>query len=153
MNTFVITYQPLDQNKMISIQFYWLRNIDQTECPVVCNLFILFQKFKLFHYWDYDLEYSLYCIGGRTLSVSIGTLELEMSLFWIAWEKVKFWLGTGSLLNIFRSEVEFLISKSPPLDLFRKNLSNQTCITLMPPPIYFGFTSIILTVETTLGKW
>ena len=75
-----------------------------------------------------------------------------MSLFWIGWEKVKFWLGTGSLLNIFRSEVEFLISKSPPLDLFRKNLSNQTCITLMPPPIYFGFTSMILTVETTLGN-
>ena len=47
-----------------------------------------------------------------------------MSFFWIGWEKVEFWLGTGSLLNIFRSEVEFLISKSPPLDLFRKNLSN-----------------------------
>ena len=76
-----------------------------------------------------------------------------MSLFWIGWEKVKFWLGTGSLLNIFRSEVEFLISKSPPLDLFRKNLSNQTCITLMPPPINHGFTSIILTVEITFGKW
>ena len=45
-------------------------------------------------------------------------------IFWIGWEKVEFWLGTGSLLNIFRSEVEFLISKSPPLDLFRKNLSN-----------------------------
>ena len=54
MNTFVITYQPLDKNKMIYIQFYWLRNINLIK-PSAQSF--VFQKLKLFHYSDNNLKY------------------------------------------------------------------------------------------------